>query len=295
MTIAKREKYIFSVLFSTPAFLLFTVFLIVPICLSFYYSLTNWRGSGPLIVTGIGNFIDIFRSREYYTAMRNTLFLVALSVFIKVPAAAGMAYLLYRTTKGFKVYRVILFLPVIISPIAIGLMFAIILNADIGPLGQFFRGIGLNQFDIVWLSNPRYVLWAVCIPQIWQNLGLHIIIFLAGMQTVSEDVLESATIDGASSFRVFGNIMLPLIGEISQVSIILTVTGALKSFGYAWVMTGGGPGHASTFFAILMYTKAFEESRFGYASAMSITVLAYSLLFTVVFKWVYGKFLDTNN
>jgi raffinose/stachyose/melibiose transport system permease protein len=292
MTAVNKEKYIFSVLFTTPAFLLFTVFMITPICLSFYYSLSNWRGYGTIVIKGLDNFIDLFHSRDYFTAVKNTLFLVFLSVFIKVPAAAGMAYLLYRTTKGFRIYRVILFLPVVISPIAIGLMFSIILNADIGPLGNFFRSVGLHQFDVIWLSNPKYVLWAVCLPQIWQNMGLHIVIFLAGMQTVSEDVLESAVIDGASSFRVFRKIMLPLIAEISQVSIILTVTAALKSFGYAWTMTGGGPGHASTFFAILMYTKAFEEGRFGYASAVSITVLVYALLFTVVFKWIYGKIVQ---
>ncbi len=288
----RNNKTLFSILFSAPAFILFSVFMVVPMGLSAYYSLTDWHGIGEPVFRGFGNFIEMFGSKEYYTAMLNTLFLVALSLLVKVPAAVCIAYLLYRTIRGFRTFRVILFFPVVIAPVAIGLMFSIILNADIGPMGNLFTSIGLPQFDIVWLSNPKYVLWAVTLPQIWQNLGLHIIIFLAGMQTVTDDVLESARIDGATSSMVFRKIMLPLIAEVSQVSIILTVTGALKSFGYAWVMTGGGPGYASTFFAILMYVKAFEESNFGYSSAMSITVLAYALTFTVLFKFIYGRFLS---
>ncbi len=290
MNAFKRRKLRDAVLFSVPGFLIFTIFMLLPIFLSFYYSFTNWSG-GDVTFIGLKNFREMFTSSEYHIAIKNTFFFVALSLFVKVPIAAVLAFLLYRTVRGYKVFRTVIFLPVIIAPIAIGMMFSILLNADIGPVGQFFRNIGLKQFDIVWLSNPKYVLWAVCIPQIWSNIGLHVTLFLAGMQSVSEDVIESAKIDGATSGIIFRKIMLPLITEISQVSIIMTITGALKSFGIPWAMTTGGPGNASTFFSILMFTKAFEESRFGYASAVSIMILFYGMMFTVAFKWIYKKLL----
>ena len=284
----KVKGKLFNIAFLSPAFLVYTIFMIIPIVFSFYYSLNKWDGIGPKKFVGLKNFIRMFSNSQYLTVTSNTLTLVLLSLLITLPVSLCLAYLLYRCKHGFKFFRLAIFMPVIISAMIVGLIFSILFNADFGPVNQILKDIGLPQLAKVWLTDPEIVLYSVIAPQIWQNVGYYTIIFLADLQSVPESILESARIDGANSFRVFFNIMLPSITEISKIVIVLIVTGALKSFNFSWAMTNGGPGVKSTFFTVYMYKRAFEESNFGMASAVSVVVLAYALVFTVIFNWLYA-------
>lgn len=290
MKTREKRDLIFKVVFSFPAFIIYTMFMIAPVVFSAYYSLNKWNGVGPMKFVGLDNFKSLLRSSDFIRVNTNTLTLVFFSLIITIPMTAIIAYLIYRTFHGFKFFRFVVFIPVIVSAVIIGLIFAILFNADFGPLNQFLEALHIPTR--AWLSDPDTVLYAVIVPQLWQSIGYYTIILLAGMQSVSQEVLDSATIDGANSLQIFTRIMLPLIAEISQIVVILVVTGALKSFGFSWSMTSGGPGVQSTYLAVYMYTKAFIESNFGKSSAVSLTILLYAVVFTVIFKKIYSYFLD---
>ncbi len=284
-----RRDRVFNLLFAAPGTFIYTMIMVLPIFFTIYYSLHKWSGVGAMKFIGLDNYIKLFSSRDYAAITQNTLTLVACSFFITVPMSLMLSYLIYRTKRGFKFFRTVVFMPVILSAVVVGLIFSILLNADMGPVNQLLRGIGLGSLAKPWLSNKDTVLGAVILPQIWSNIGYFTIIFLAGMQSVPEDIIESATIDGANSFHIFTRIIIPLVADISQIVIILVVTYALKSFGFSWSMTQGGPGVRSSFFTVYMYIKAFVDSNFGLSSAVSLNVLSYAMAFTLLFKWLVRR------
>ncbi|ANY66303.1 sugar ABC transporter permease [Paenibacillus sp. BIHB 4019] len=283
-----QKKALFSVIFLAPAILLFLAFFIVPVLFSGYYSMTEWDAVQKPEFIGFGNFSDLWRDADYWKSMQNTLWLVFLTLTIKIPVALILAYLISQIKRGFKFFRTVYFLPVVIAPMAIGLMFSLI-YAEAGMLNKVLDAIGLSFLKQNWLSDPDIVLFAVAAPQVWQTIGLFFIILLAALQAIPKETFESAEIDGASSIRTFFSIVIPMLWDVLQVCIILGVTGALKMFDHAWAITQGGPGVASAFASVYMFMKGFGSYEFGYASAVSVTIAAYALVFTVLFKKLSSK------
>jgi raffinose/stachyose/melibiose transport system permease protein len=265
------------------------LFFLVPVLFSFYYSTTEWDAVQKPAFIGMDNFTALLHDKDYWKSMRNTLWLVVLTLTIKIPVALILAYLLFRIKRGFKFFRTIFFLPVIIAPMAIGLMFLLIYNSEGGMLNQVLELFGLSFLKQNWLSDPDIVMFSVAAPQVWQNIGLFFIILLAALQAIPNETFESAEIDGASSVRTFFNIAIPMLWDVLQVCIILGVTGALKMFDHAWAITQGGPGVASAFASVYLFMKAFGSYEFGYASAISVTIAGYALVFTILFKKFFSS------
>jgi raffinose/stachyose/melibiose transport system permease protein len=165
-------------------------------------------------------------------------------------------------------------------------MFVLLFNGDIGPLNKILEPIGLDRN---WLSDSKTVLGAVIVPQLWQYLGIHFVIFLAGINSIPAEVLESATIDGASRLRTTFKIIIPLSWETIQLSLIYTFIGCLKTFDYSWVMTRGGPGTLSSFIATSLYKQAFMQNAYGYGSSIATTIILYALFFTMLFRLATKK------
>ena len=286
ITSRRQSDLRFSILFSSPALIIYVGFMIIPIFLAGYYGMLRWDGASAARFVGLDNFIYMLTWDDYHIVLKNTLLNVIVSSVLKIPLAVTFAYLLYRTTRGFRLFRFTIFLPVVISSAAIALMFTIFLNGDRGLVNTFLSTIGLESWRRIWLGDPKVVVYSVIIPRTWQMIGLHMVIFLAAFQSIPEEVMESAYIDGAGAFSIFSRIALPLVWEAVQISIILNVTGALKEIEYPWIMTRGGPGVRSAFLGVMVYSRAFEEGRIGLASAVSISILVYAIIFTVAFKWI---------
>lgn len=285
----KRKNTFISAFFLSPAMLLYVGFVIFPIIMSIYYSMTKWSGTGLPVFTGIRNFNKIFTDKDYWTCFLNTLQCIFFSLLLQLPLGMIFAYLLSATKRGYRFFRSIYFLPTVISPAAIGTMFLIFFNGDLGPLNQMLEKIGLSIFKHNWLSDNRTVLYAVMMPMIWQYIGHYVVIFLAGIQSIPEDILESARIDGASSFHIFFKIIVPMLKNLICVCIVLCFTGSVKAFDQAYVMTGGGPGVKSSYLAIRMYQRAFTDNKLGEGTAIAITMLVFSILFTVIFNKFSGQ------
>ena len=283
------RKQLTIILFLSPALIIFSVFVVYPMFASAYYSFTEWNGASSPNLNGTSNYYKLFNDPAYWQVLINTLKLVLFSVLFQVTLGLILAYLLYQTLRGMRIFRTAFFLPVIVAPVAIGIMFSLFYNSDLGPINKLLESIGLAFLRRNWLSDINIVIYSVIAPQVWQYIGLMAVILLAAMRSIPKEILESASIDGASSTRIFFSIVIPLVREMIIICIILAVTGSLKSFDHAWAITQGGPGNASSYVAIYMYKKAFLDFQFGYASAITITILIYAVSFTVLFRKLFVK------
>jgi len=276
----RRSKYIFAILFSAPAAIIYTLFLIIPLVGVIAISLTKWNGAGPMQFTGFANLKALFASdSDMYKVLYNNMILIVLHLLIQIPMALIVSFLLYRTTQGFRFFRGVYFLPSVIAATCIALMFSIMLNGDIGPVNKVLNTIGLHSLAKNWLSDPNWALYSVSLITVWQYIGYHVLLMLAGMQSVPEEVIESATIDGASSIAIFFNIMIPLIKNVLKISLLFSITGCLKQFDQTFIMTWGGPGDSSTFLTIFMWKTAFLKGSLGMSTSIALVIIVLALLF----------------
>ncbi|GHV37648.1 sugar ABC transporter permease [Spirochaetia bacterium] len=277
------------VLFILPASLMYTLFIIIPAGYNFFYSVTRWNGVSAPIFNGVANYVRIFGTRDYWRVLVNTMRLLLASVFIQVPIGMVLAYLLLHRTKGYKFFRTIMFFPVVVAPVAIGVMFSLFYNSDVGPLNQLLSAVRLGALRRNWLSDVKVVMNSVIFPQIWQYIGYSLVILFTSMKAIPQEIFESADIDGASSTQVFFSIVIPMIMDTIVIAIILVVTGSLKSFDYCWALTKGGPGNASALMSVFMYKTAFVQNQFGLGSAITMTVLVYSIGLTIIVKKIGSR------
>ena len=282
----KYKKVPVCIGFLLPVFLIYTIFLFVPLVQSAYYSLTSWNGVTEKVFVGLDNFKALFSNSDYWITFWNTIKLVVISLCIQIPVGLLLAYLLYSKVKGMKIFRTIFFLPVVIAPVAISLMFSLFYNSEIGIFNKVLEAIGLGRFATNWLSNIHTLLYAVMVSQVWQYIGLYVTIFLGALQSMPEELSESAQIDGANRTQTFFHVVLPEIANFTNICVILCVTGSLKAFEHSWIMTGGGPGVRSAYLGVYMYKTAFVNSDFGTGSAITVTIVLLSLVITVLFNTI---------
>lgn len=288
-----KNKDIGTILsFLLPAIVIYSFFLILPMIQTLYYSFTKWNGVSDKVFVGLGNYIEMFQDKDYWSVFKNTMELVILSLVIQMGMGLLISFLLYSKMRFSKVFRTIYFLPVVIAPVAIGLMFSLFYNSEIGVFNKILEAIGLERLQTNWLSNIKTLLYAVMAPQIWQYIGLYITIFLGALQSIPNDIVESAQIDGANKWQTFWRIVLPSIKNFVFICMILCITGSLKSFDHSWIMTKGGPGVRSAYLGVLMYKTSFVNSDFGMGSAIAMTIIFLSIAFSKVLNYMNRKAAD---
>lgn len=272
-----------------PALLLYTVFAIVPILQSFYYSLMEWNGFTEMKFVGFDNFIRLFGEPLFWNSAKNNLYVVAASVAGQVPLALVIALLLNRKLKGAKLFRTIGFLPVVLSTVVISLTWSLIYNTKNGLVNELLRAVGLDALTQNWLGDTKWSMAAVCITVIWQFVGLYMIIFLAALQNIPEEILEAARMDGASEWTATWKITIPMIWDTIIVAIILCISGSLRTFDLIYVMTHGGPSHSTEVMALYMFNETFSKLQYGYGSAVSVVIFFFSLLLIFIVTKAFGR------
>jgi raffinose/stachyose/melibiose transport system permease protein len=259
------------------------------VLVSFYYTLMDWNGVSPPVFNGIRNYVKMVQDPEYWQVVKNTFKFTAMAVLFQNPIALILAFAVARIGKGHRFFRSALFLPVVIPMVATGLLFSLLLNGDYNIFNKLLTSIGLGFLRQNWLTDPKVVLYSVAVPQLWQYVGIHFIIYLAGIQGIPREIFESALLDGASGFRTVIHIVLPLIWNVVTINIILNITGTLKSFDFPWIMTWGGPGLSSSYISVLMYKQAIKGFNFSYGITISMTILIFSLIFLVLFRLFFSR------
>lgn len=289
MFLLRKRRWKLFLAFVVPTLLLYSFFVVYSIGNTIYYSLTDWDAIGQPVFKGLKHYRRFLTDPDFQMVMKNTLMNVAISMAIQVPMGLVGAYLIYRTRHMYRMYRFLVFIPVVMSASAIALCFTLIFNTEFGPLNNFLSAIGLSSWRHSWLSDAKVVYYVVMTPMTYQYIGLYVIIQLSGMQSIPEENIESAAIDGANSFQVFAHIIVPMQRSVTAMCVVLIITGCFKAFEHSYIMTWGGPGYASSFLGVYMYTEAFIKGNYGRGSAVATVILFGSLLFTIVYQTINAR------
>jgi raffinose/stachyose/melibiose transport system permease protein len=272
------------VMFLLPALSLYAVFVLYPIFQSARYSLYDWNGLEPLTdFVGLDNFRKAFGDPVFRGAMRHNAIIIALSLLLQIPFALGLAVMLNQKLRGRAVMRTLFFAPYILSEVVTGVVWRQILRPS-GLLDQSLESVGGGGLIHEWLGNPDVVLYSLFFVISWKYFGFHMVILLAGLQQIPDELSEAAAIDGASKWQTFRYVTLPLVGPTLRVSIFLSIIGALQLFDLVWVTTRGGPVDASSTMATYLVDQAFRRGQFGYASAVSIIVFGLALVVALMYQ-----------
>ena len=260
-------------LFITPSFLGVLVFLAFPVLFAFYMSLQQWDGITTPQFVGLENFVSIFQDPIFWITLRNTLVYTAVTVPLGTLISLGIAQLLNQRVIGMKFFRTAMFIPVVTSALAIAVIWKWIYDYNNGLIND---GLSLFHIEpIPWLSDPMWALIAVCILGIWQGFGLTTILLLAAIQNVPDSLLEASAIDGATGWRRFWNIIVPLISPTILFVTIISFVSAFQVFTQVYYLTnGGGPDYGTSTLMLLVYQRAFTQNRFGEAAALSYVMFA---------------------
>lgn len=284
-----RKKTGAIILGLLPALVIYAVFAIYPIIQSFYYSLVEWNGFSGKTFIGLDNYVKLFQDPLFWNSAKNNIFIVIASVLGQVPIALFIALLLNRKLKGVKIFRTIGFMPVVLSTVVISLTWNLIYNTKNGMINELLRAVGLDFLAQNWLGDTKWSMIAVSITVIWQFIGLYLIIFLAALQNIPEEVLEAAKIDGASEWVTTWKITVPIIWDTIIVAVILCISGSLRTFDLIYVMTHGGPSHSTDVMALYMFNETFTKLQYGYGSAVSVTIFFFSLILIFIVTKLMGR------
>ncbi len=267
-------------LFLLPWFIGFFGLTIAPILSSLYLSFTNFDMLTPPQWVGMDNYVRMFtHDPKFYQSMRVTLLFVAFSVPLKLAFALAVALLLNRGMKGLPIYRAVFYLPSLLgASVAIAVLWRTLFAGD-GLVNQGLALIGIQ--GPAWISNPRYSLWTLIALAVWQ-FGSPMIIFLAGLRQIPQDVYEAASLEGAGRWRIFWKITLPLLTPVVFFNAIIQTIEGFKSFTPAFIISGGtgNPVNSTLFYTLYLYQEAFAFFRMGYASALAWVLLAIVAIFT---------------
>ena len=280
----------YIIIFLLPALILFCGVLIAPIGASAYFSFFDWNGFTEKTFIGLSNYKELFTSDSigFMKALGNSLLLAVLSVFLQLPLALGLALVLGKKIKGERLFLSVFFMPVLISTVVIGQLWLKIYNPDYGVLNVALRAVGLGDLTRIWLGEKATALGAVFVPILWQYVGYHMLLLYAGVKSVPPELREAAMLDGATDGQVNRYIVLPYIKPIIKISVIFAVTGSLKSFDLIYVLTNGGPLHATEVPSTLMISMLFLRNRYGMGSTIAVLLIilcfGFALLINLVFK-----------
>uniref|UniRef100_S0DFU6 Putative ATPbinding transport protein n=1 Tax=termite gut metagenome TaxID=433724 RepID=S0DFU6_9ZZZZ len=277
-------------LFVLPALLGYLLVFAFPILSSVVMSFFKWDVGGMQKFLGITNYSKLFTTDNIFQqSIWHVLYSALLCLVAQAPLSILLAYLLTRIKRLRNFFKVVFFVPNMVSSAAIGILWIFIYNPQFGLLNSALGGIGLGGLARAWLGDPATALTAVILATCWQFIGYHMIIYLAAMQNISESINEAAEIDGASAWQSFWRITMPLLAPILKIDFVLIVTGSLRIFDVVYVMTTGGPNHASEMIATHMYTRTFKGMEFGYGSAMSVLLIIMCLLITGVLNLAFRR------
>lgn len=294
MTKSEKRNLRNGLLFASPWLIGFVVFIGYPVITSFYYSLCYYDAISRPKFIGLDNYkILLFQDPLLWKSLYNTLYMVVLGLPIGLIASLVLAIFLNQKVRGLAFYRTIYYLPSITPVVALSILWLWLLNPQMGLINSIqipiLRTVGLSAPG--WLGDPFWAKPALVFMGVW-GVGNTIIIFLAGLQDVPQQLYESAAIDGATTWRKLWHITLPMLSPVIFFNVIMGIIGSFQYFTQVWIMTRGGPQDATLFYALYLFNNAFLFSKMGYASAMAwilflITLICSLVVFKSSARWVY--------
>ncbi|MFZ1768965.1 MAG: sugar ABC transporter permease [Caldilinea sp.] len=276
----QRREWLDGYMLVAPALILFVMLVVYPMFNTIYLSFFNYGLTDARIrFIGVNNFIELMGDEVFWRALRNNFTILVVSVIVQVGMGLILAALIDRGIRwGKGLARTLNFVPVVMSAVAVAILWQLIYDPTVGLANRFVTLIGLDPPSQGWLGDPRLVIFSILVVACWQYTGYVMIIILAGMQSVSPELYEAAAIDGATEIQKFFSITLPSIRNVNIAVILITMIGAVKVFDLVYILTRGGPANASQVMGTYIYYNAFTVNRAGYASAISVVLLVFALI-----------------
>lgn len=281
LTLQQMYKARLAYLFLAPALLLLTLFIAFPLVRSLYLSLFQWNGITKPEFIGLENFARLYEDSSFLNALYNTLAFAVLTTVGTVGIGFLLAVAIERRLMGWQAFKIIYFLPVMMSATVVAMLWGQLLDPTFGPVNMMLKAAGVAKPPI-WLGDPKVTLYAIIGVSIWQYAGFPMIVLLAAMENIPGDIHDAATIDGVNGWQRMIRIIIPMIKSVLAVIIMLQIIFSLKVFDVIWVMTQGGPGEATNVLGVYLYRTAFVYTYFGYGSAIAVvmTVIIVTLSLT---------------
>jgi raffinose/stachyose/melibiose transport system permease protein len=271
-------------MFLLPAAVVYSLFVLFPLVQAGYYGLYKWNGLGPLeTYVGFANFEKVLHDDVFRNAVQHNVVILVLSIGVQLPVAIGLALLVGRKMRARAFFRTIFFLPYVLSEVVTGVVWTFLYQPETG-INTVLEKIIPGYESKGWLGEPDWVLLAVFVVITWKFIGFHIILYLAGLQNIPQELEEAAQLDGASSRRVVWDITLPLLAPTVRLSVFLSAVGSLQFFDLIWVMTNGGPVSASETMATYMYKFSFQRFALGYGAAVSLVIFVICFGFSLAYQ-----------
>lgn len=276
----KKKSTLGNYIFLLPAFLIYVTVIIVPTLYSFGLSLFKWNGIGDKAFVGLANYKNMVTDKIFLTALKNNIIWIILTMTFTILISLGLALLLNRKFFGRTFFRGLFYFPFTLSGIVVSLVWSWIYHPSIGFLNSVLQLLG-KPVEKGWLSDPSMALYLVFIAACWQGIGQPLVLFLSGLQTVPEDIMEAAKIDGVGKISGFFRITVPLMKETFVIVFATLIISAMKVYDIVYGMTGGGPSNSTQTLATYMYSQTFMYNNVGYGTAIACAMLV-MMLFVIV-------------
>jgi raffinose/stachyose/melibiose transport system permease protein len=265
----------------------YTIFVIIPVFQSAYFGFFKWNGLGsPTDFVYFKNFIDIIKHDVFHKALINNFLIIALSLLFQLPVALLLALAIGRRLRGSVIFRSIFFLPFILSEVIAGTIWRFIYHPQFGLSKSILADIFPSLKTAAFMGDPQTVFYAIFVVLWWKYFGLHMILYIAGLQNIPEEIEEAAYIDGANDRQLNWHIIIPLLKPAIIISVFFCVIGSLQTFDIIWAMGRGGPVNSAETMVTYLYNFGFQGHNLGYGSAVAIIIF----LFCLVFNILYQKF-----
>jgi ABC-type sugar transport system permease subunit len=271
----------FPYLLVIPPLILVMAIFLYPSAQAFINSFQKWKAFKDPSFVGLENYRRMIDDEVFWNALKNSA-IIALAIPLWIVADLAIAMLVFQRVRGWRFFRTVFFIPVILSPVVIGIVFNYLFNIE-GPINALLRAAGRESWTRSWLGDPGTALIIIIIVMWWSFFGEGVVIFLAGLATVSEDLIDAAKVDGASWFQVLRHVIMPqLLPIIEFYAIRLMILVFKATFPFVYVMTGGGPGFKTTGIDYMIYMQAFTFDRKGYATAIGMVLFVLLLLLALI-------------
>jgi ABC-type sugar transport system permease subunit len=269
-----------------PALVVFVIFVILPVGLAAYYGFFSWAGYGPATkFVGLQNYVTILQDDAFQEALKHNVMIAVLSLVIQGPIAIGLALLLNRKMRGQSLLRVLIFVPYVISEVVVGLGWSLMLQSN-GAVNGLLEKVGLGALKQDWLSDPNVAIWSLMLIITWKYIGFAVILFLAGLQGIPEELSEAASIDGASYWQVQRLIVLPLLGPTIRIWAFLSIIGSFQLFDLVYIIWGqyiASTAGTSTM-ATYMVSNGRNAGSYGYGNAVAVVMFLISLVIALLYQ-----------
>ena len=276
-----KHNKLHDVLLAAPGFLVYTVFMIIPLGLCFFYSFTNWDGiSKNYKIIGFRNFERLFQDASFYSALKVTLVITVITVLIYNVLGVLLAVLLNRKSRACAFAKSAIFVPTVLSSVVVAFIWSYVMQTDGGVINTILGFFGIPPVNFY--DSPMHTIVMISIIISWNGLGLFLVIYVATLNTIPPELMEAAEVDGASGVQRFFRITLPLMMPGITINSILSIAGGLKQYDHVKVITGGGPGGATQTITLLSVERAFAYNRRGYSSAIILVLFVLIVIVSVI-------------